>query len=292
MKMKIPYIKYFASLLMFGMNGVVASHIALTSYEIVFSRTLIGSLMLTALFALSRRRPRFFKVKKHALFLAASGAAMGTSWMFLYEAYRHLGVGIASLAYYCGPVIMMVLSPVLFGENLTWPKLAGFFTVAAGMLCVNAQALGEGETAWGLLCGVLSAVTYALMVIFNKKASSITGLENAMWQLLSAFLTVSVFIGLRQGFAIDIRPESWPPILILGVVNTGIGCYFYFSSIGSLPVQTVAICSYIEPLSALVFSALLLYERMSPLQIAGSVLILGGAAFGEMFRPRVKTDAL
>ena len=74
------------------------------------------------------------------------------------------------------------------------------------------------------------------------------------------------------------------PILILGVVNTGVGCYFYFSSIGELPVQTVAIGGYLEPLSALLFSAALLAETLTLVQIVGAVLILAGAAFGELFR--------
>lgn len=47
-------------------------------------------------------------------------------------------------------------------------------------------------------------------------------------------------------------------MLLLDIVNTGIGCYFRFSSIGDLPVQTVAICGYLEPLSALLFSTVLL----------------------------------
>ena len=71
------------------------------------------------------------------------------------------------------------------------------------------------------------------------------------------------------------------PIFILGLLNTGIGCYFYFSSIGSLPVQSVAICGYLEPLSAVLFSVLLLRETMLPVQFVGAVLILGGAIFGE-----------
>ena len=68
---------------------------------------------------------------------------------------------------------------------------------------------------------------------------------------------------------------------IFGLLNTGIGCYFYFSSIGNLPVQTVAICGYLEPLSAVFFSVLLLGERLLPSQILGAILILGGAVFGE-----------
>jgi drug/metabolite transporter (DMT)-like permease len=224
--------------------------------------------------------------------LIVSGIAMGASWMFLYEAYQQIGVGIASLAYYCGPVIVMILAPVLFREKLTWTKVAGFVAVMIGMLCVNTQVFNEGKTAWGLFCGLMSALMYAIMVISNKKARGITGLENAMWQLLTAFLTVAVFVGIKQGFVIYIAPESWIPILILGIFNTGIGCYLYFSSIVNLPVQTVAVCGYLEPLSAVVFSTLFLHETMGPMQVIGAVLILGGAAFGELFRPRNKVHAV
>jgi drug/metabolite transporter (DMT)-like permease len=261
----------------------VASYIALTSYEIVFTRTLIGSLLLIAIYALTRQKVHLRQNKKHTLCLIISGIAMGTSWMFLYEAYQRIGVSIASLAYYCGPVIVMILAPILFSEKLTWAKVVGFLAVLVGMFCVNAQALNEVKTTLGLFCGIMSAVMYAFMVIFNKKAKSITGLENSMWQLLTSFLTVAVFVGVKQGFVIHIESGNWIPILILGVFNTGIGCYFYFSSIGDLPVQTVAICGYLEPLSAVVFSVLFLRESMTIIQVIGAVLILGGAAFGELF---------
>jgi drug/metabolite transporter (DMT)-like permease len=282
MSPKASYLKYLAALLLFGMNGIVASHIALSSYEIVFTRTLIGSLLLVAIYASTRQSVHLLQNKKHTLCLVISGIAMGTSWMFLYEAYQRIGVGIASLAYYCGPVIVMILAPVLFREKLTRAKVAGFLVVLSGMFCVNAQALNGTKTAWGLFCGIMSAATYAFMVVFNKKAKSLTGLENSMWQLLISFVTVAIFVGVKQGFAIRIEPDNWVPILILGIFNTGIGCYFYFSSIGNLPVQTVAICGYLEPLSAVVFSVLFLHESMTALQVIGAALILGGAAFGEM----------
>ena len=283
MKTKKHYFKYIASLLLFGSNGIVASHISLTSYEIVFSRTLIGSMFLILIFIFSRQKVQFWKNKSHSLYLVISGVAMGASWMFLYEAYVQVGVSVATLAYYCGPVIVMILSPILFKEKMTWAKLSGFLAVLIGMVCVNAQALSAGGNPWGLVCGILSAIMYAFMVIFNKKSVSITGLENPMWQLIASFITVAIFLGLRQGFTISIEPGDLAPILFLGVVNTGLGCYFYFSSIGYLPVQTVAILGYLEPLSALIFSAAYLGETLSFLQKVGAGLILGGAAFGELF---------
>ena len=142
---------------------------------------------------------------------------MGTSWMFLYEAYQKIGVSYASLMYYCGPVIVMILSPLLFKEKLTFQKITGFLIV---------------------------------------------------------------IVGIKQAFVIHVPASSWPWILVLGLVNTGIGCYLYFSSLSKLPVQTVAICGYLEPLSAVVFAALLLGEKLSATQYIGALCIIGGALMG------------
>ena len=280
MKNKLPFLKYLMALLMFGTNGIVASHISLSSYEIVLLRTLIGSLFLIAIYFITGCKLSFYKNKKQSAFLAVSGIAMGASWMFLYEAYAQIGVSISSLLYYCGPVIVMALSPLLFNEKLTLLKIAGFIAVLTGIFLVNGNVSGQLNK-WGILCGLMSAVMYAFMVICNKKAKDITGLENSMLQLLVSFLTSAVFVGIKQGYAMDIQAESVLPIVILGLVNTGVGCYFYFSSIDRLPVQTVAVCGYLEPLSAVMFSSLLLNEQLTTLQIIGAILIIGGAICGE-----------
>ncbi|MCL1794334.1 MAG: DMT family transporter [Oscillospiraceae bacterium] len=286
--MKQAYLKLISGFLLFGSNGIVASYILLTSYEVVFSRTLIGSLFLIMIHILSKGKFRSWENKKHFCCVIVSGAAMSGSWMFLYEAYKQIGVSVATLAYYCGPVIVMALSPLVFRERLTKAKIFGLFAVLTGMLLVNGSDLLRGGFSWGLFCGVMSAFMYALMVICNKKAASITGLENSMWQLTVSFFAVAVFMLIKQGAAFPFPLHSILPILFLGVVNTGIGCYLYFSSIHQLPVQSVAILGYLEPLSALIFSAALLQERLSFIQAAGAVLILGGAAFGEFFHFHVK----
>lgn len=286
--MKRSYFKYILALLLFGSNGIVASHVALNSYEIVLLRTLIGSLLLILLFLLTKNKFSFLKAKKDFLFLSISGIAMGTSWMFLYEAYQQIGVSIASLCYYCGPVIVMALSPFLFKEKLTWIKTTGFIAVLIGICLINSQALSEGSNLFGIFCGLMSAVMYAFMVIFNKKCIKISGMENASLQLTISCLTVAVFVLFKQGLIIHVPSESIPWIIFLGLVNTGIGCYLYFSSIGNLPVQSVAIIGYLEPLSAVLFACLLLNEHMSFLQILGAICIVGGAIWSEGIIQRTK----
>ncbi|MCM3386998.1 DMT family transporter [Ureibacillus chungkukjangi] len=288
--MKNTYFKYVFALLLFGSNGIVASYILLTSYEIVYLRTLIGSIFLIAIFILTKQKLHILKNKAHFMYLLISGVAMGASWIFLFEAFNQIGVNIATLAYYCGPVIVMILSPFLFKEKMTRTKILGFIAVMIGMLCVNVQAFMQGTVSIGLIFGILSAFMYVIMVVFNKKARSITGLENATGQLVISFFTVAIFIGFKQGFSVNIVDGNLFPILLLGVVNTGIGCYLYFSSIGKLPVQSVSILGYLEPLSALIFSALILGEQLSLVQMGGAVLILGGAAYGELFRSNISVE--
>ncbi len=89
--MKKAYIKYFTALLLFGSNGIIASQINMSSYEIVLLRTFIGSLMLIAVYLIGGNRFTFTKKRKSFLFLVASGIAMGACWMFLYEAYQRVG---------------------------------------------------------------------------------------------------------------------------------------------------------------------------------------------------------
>ena len=145
-------------------------------------------------------------------------------------------------------------------------------------------SVAPGWQGRGLATEALKKVMLFLIVTLNKQSREITGLENSVIQLTVSFLTVAVFLGCKQGFRIPVPPESWRWILILGLINTGIGCYLYFSPLATLPVQTVAICGYLEPLSAVVFAAVLLGEKMTAVQIVGAVCIIGGAMIGELVK--------
>lgn len=80
--------------------------------------------------------------------------------------------------------------------------------------------------------------------------------------------------------------NAWFWVLVLGIVNAGIGCYLYFSPLSKLPVQTVAVCGYLEPLSAVAFAAILLGEKMTLIQVVGAACIIGGAMIGELIKPK------
>ncbi len=281
-KIKKAYLKYITALFLFGSNGTVASRIGIGSTYIVLYRTFLGSLLLLMLYFLTGNRFSFHKKKKDFAFVTVSGVAMGASWMLLYEAYDRIGVGVSSLLYYTGPIAVMMLSPIVFNEKLTAKKLIGFSAVLAGIAAVNGINTGALDAA-GVAMGLMSALMYAAMVMANKKSVALKGAENSLIQLTVAFLTTAVFTVCKNGFVFPaVNGEETVWLLILGLVNTGVGCYLYFSSIGELEVQSVAVLGYTEPLSAVLFSAAFLGEKMTGLQIVGAVLIIGGAAFANI----------
>ena len=288
--MKKSYVKFMIALLIFGSNGIIASHIPLNSYEIVLTRTAIGSAALWLFFLLTRQKSTVSAYRKEFIFLALSGVMMGLNWLFLFESYRTIGVGLGTVACYFGPVLVMMLSPLLFREKLTWPKLLGFSVAVVGMVLCNGKIVAAGHSVWGFACGALAAITLAALVILNKKAPHITGLENTAWEMTFAFLTVAAFVSIKQGIGfVSAIGAAWPWVLILGAINTGFGCYLYFSSIGQLPVQSVSVLGYLEPLSAVVFAMIFLHEAMTPPQLLGAACILGGAAFAECYQTKKNT---
>lgn len=287
--MKKEYIKYIFALLLFGSNGIVASNINLPSMQIVLMRTMTGSILLILIYLIGGNKFTGFKHKKDLIFIAFSGIAMGGSWICLYEAYKLTGVGIASLLYYSGPVIVMALSPFLFKEKLKPVKLIGFAAVICGILMINGNSINAINKK-GFILGILSAIMYAIMITANKGAKNIDGKENSTIQLFVSFIAVAIFTMITGNIETNITCNNWIWIMILGISNTGIGCLLYFSSIGKLPIQTVAVCGYIEPLSAVILSAFLLKEKMNTLQIIGAILIIGGALFAEISEQKFKTE--
>ena len=260
---------YLAALLLFGSNGIIAAAIALPSSDIVLLRTFLGALSLIIILVTTQRhklqapsRPR------EAAALILSGAALGASWIFLFRAYQTIGVGISSLLYYCGPIIVMALSPLIFGEKLTGGKITGFIAVACGAFLIAAQGLGGNMPVAGIACGIASAFCYALMVIASKGAPHIEGLENSTLQVSAAFATALVLTLVTQGI-----PSFFSPSIATGID---------WRAVAKLPVQTVAVVGYLEPLSAVVFSVALLGEAMTPIRLMGAALIIGGAIFCEL----------
>ena len=71
-------------------------------------------------------------------------------------------------------------------------------------------------------------------------------------------------------------------LLIVGLVHTGLAYILYFGSMKGLKAQSIALLSYIDPVAALLFSALFLGETLSGSGMLGAIFIIGSAIIAEL----------
>ena len=278
--LRLSYGMYILSMLIFGTNGILVHHISLASSQIILMRTLIGGLLLTLIVLLRGGFDRA-GIRADLLPLLLGGSVLGLNWVALFEAYRQLNVSLATLIYYVGPILVLLFSPLLFREKLNSRKITSVVLVAIGLVCISGSIALRGMSMRGLLTAVVSALFYAAVIIFNKRITHTGGLQTAALELDIAFVIVLIYMMLTVGLPHPAVSDI-PWIAVIGLVNTGLAYLLYFSGLQKLPAQSAALISYVDPVSALVFSALFLHETMTPVQILGAVLIIGGAVFGEL----------
>ncbi|MER2079551.1 DMT family transporter [Psychrobacillus psychrotolerans] len=278
-------IQFLLSMIIFGTIGVFVRYIDLSSSEIALLRGLIGSLFLTTVMFLMKKKISWAIVKVNALILLLSSIALGGNWIFLFQAFKHTTLSNATLSYYFAPVIVLIVSPLVLKEKLSVKKIICIAVAMLGMLFivgnggVNTSGLND---LIGIGYGLMAAVLYASLMLLNKFIKNMDGLETTVLQLGTATILLMPYVFFTEGFGIlEVSSSSIPFILILGVIHTGIGFLLFFSGMQKLKGQSIAALSYADPITSLVISALILQEQMTFVQILGGALLLGATFVSE-----------
>jgi len=283
------------TMLIFGSIGVFVKKIELTSSEIAFLRGVIGSIFLLLASFLVKHKPSIKALKKNAILLLLSGAAIGFNWIFLFEAYRYTTISNATISYYFAPIFVMMLAPWILKEKLTSVKVVCIISAMVGLfLIVNPGGSGTSGSqnhVVGIFYGLLAAAFYASIVLMNKFIKNLSGFETTLVQLMVAALVLFPYIWWQGNlnFA-GLNLTSIMFILIIGIVHTGLGYFLYFTSIKELKGQTIAVLSYIDPISAVIIAAIFLSESMTLIQIIGGALILGSTFLSEKLEKKIQTS--
>ncbi len=142
----------------------------------------------------------------------------------------------------------------------------------------------------GDLLALAAALTWALysllMRVFNGRYSMLFITRKIFFYGLLTIIPVFCVWPLNTDWALYARPVVWGNLLFLGVVASFL-CYFGWNYVMyKLGVVRSTNYIYLNPVVTLLTSYLCLDERITPLALAGAVMILGGIYFVELFRKR------
>ncbi len=283
---KTSLTELIASMLIFGTIGVFVRYINMPSGFIAMIRGALGVIFAVAVAFIGGNKPKLGAIKSNLPILIYCGAAIGINWILLFESYRYTTVATATLCYYMAPIFVILISPLILGERIDLKKILCVVCALLGMVFVSG-VLDSGITSAGELVGIAlglgAALLYASVTVMNKKLRGITASERTAPQLLFATLIIIPYTLIfeeisKSGFT----KTAIFMLLILGIVHTGVAYMLYFASIKGLNASTAAIFAYVDPIVAILLSALLLEERITPLAIVGAVLIILSALASEL----------
>lgn len=277
-------LKYISAVFIYGTIGLFIHYVSLPSEIVVLARGIIGTLFILLYLKLSKRSLNKEAIKANAKYLLLSGFALGLNWVFLFASYQVSTIAIGSLCNYMAPIILIALSPILYKEKISIQKLLCVIGAVIGIVLVSGiLEVNSAVNPLGVILGLLAAVGFVLIVIFNRKLKGVSVYDKVVVQLGTSALTVLPYAIISNiGHPLVVDTRSLIIILILGIFHTGFAYCLYFGSINEIPVQAMAILGYIEPVMSVLISALLLSEPITLYGIVGAILILVSACISEI----------
>ena len=275
-------VKYILAVVLYGTIGMFLRFVRVPSEIVAMCRGIFGSLFILAVLAASGRKPDGGAIRRNLRWLLIGGVSLGLNWIFLFAAYIRTTVAVASLCNYMAPVIVILIAPAVLGERFDWKKMLCVAAAFAGIILVSGVWNGSVGNPAGVVMGLAAAACFVVIVICNRKIGDIPALDKSVVQLAVSAVTILPYVLIRNaGQPLEFDPRSVLIILMLGVLHTGAAYCLYFSGMGSLPVQTVAILGYLEPVVSVLCSAFFLREGMGAAGWIGAVLIVGAAVVSE-----------
>lgn len=215
------------------------------------------------------------------LFLVLSGLSTGASWLCYFKALQLGDVNKVAPIDKSSTVLTILLAFIFLGEPVSIPQALGVVGIGVGtLLMITKKEVEDGKPhskAW-LVYALLSAVFASLTSIFGK-----IGVENVESNLGTAIRTIVVLVmawvmvfvtGEQKGIR-SIGKKSWV-FLFLSGITTGLSWLCYYRALQDGPASVVVPIDKLSILVTIVFSWIVLKEKLTPKAAVGLVLILAG----------------
>ncbi|MEU3270682.1 EamA family transporter [Saccharomonospora sp. NPDC006951] len=282
----------------FGSSGVLgkpAMIAGLSPVQVAAARIGLAALVLVAVVALVR--PGLLRVRRAQWKVLAGYGLLGVAGVQLcyFVAAARIPIGVAILLEFTSPVLVALWVRFVRKVRLPWLMWVGIVLALAGLAMVARVDEGLRLDAIGLLAGVGAALcSAAYFLIGEHGVGSLHPLSMVTWGMLIGAVAVCVvappwtwpaeLLTVPAEFG-PWRPPVWTLLLAVALFATVFAYLAGINALRHLPAPVASVLALCEPLIATAAAWLLLNEALSPVQIAGAVVLLGGALVVQLTAP-------
>ena len=256
--------------LLFGFAGLFGKWLSLPPATIVLGRTVVASAALALMLRLLREPVGAFEWR-----LAAGGAVLALHWVAFFHAIQISSVAVGLLGFASFPLFVLALEAWLLARPLHAAEWAIGVLVVAGLMLIVPEFSTDNHIVRGLLWGVLSGFTFALLAVGNRSlAARRAPSEIALWQNACAAAC------LLPGFALQpIVPTMREAALLvaLGVLCTALAHTLYIRGMRVVSALTASVIAALDPVYGIALAFVLLDEVPGARTLAGAALIVAAA---------------
>lgn len=247
-----------------------------------FSRFVFQSVSLFAVLLIFPARA--LGSRRNILLNVLRGLLVGTAVMIFFTAIKYMPLADAIAIFFVEPLIVLILSPFLLGEQVGWRRrLAAIIGFVGAVLVIQPSYETFGPVS---LMPLLTAFFFALYLILTKKTGAND--DPVMMQFYSgigAILTLSGVMMVGQAMGLEDFSPSMPTtqsavllLLLIGIIAT-IGHLMIVVALTKAPASILAPFQYVEIIAATGLGFLIFAEFPNLLQWVGIAIIIGSGLY-------------
>lgn len=195
-------------------------------------------------------------------------------------ALQYISAGLGRLLLFVYPTIVVLLSAAALGKRVTRRELLALVVTYAGLVLVFARSLEAGQKDFwlGAALAFASALCYAIYLVAGSEVIARVGsVRFTAYAMTAASIAgIAQFLLLRPLSALDLPAPVYGYAIAMAVASTAIPVFMTSEALRRVGANTVAIVGALGPVTTIVLGYLGLEEVMTPLQLAGSALVLAG----------------
>jgi len=272
-------IEIHLAVFLFGLAGLFGKLLLLPSTIIVLGRVLFASISLLLIIFYFKENLKL-KNKKDYFYLALLGVILAIHWATFFQSIQISTVAIGLLTFSTFPVFVTFLEPIFFKEKLKSRDILIAIITLIGVALVIPKFDISNNATLGVVWGVISGFTFAILSILNKKyVKNYSSLVIAFYQDATATIVLLPFLLLT---AVTFTTKDILLLILLGVVFTGVSHSLFIKGLANIKAQTASIIASLEPVYGIIFAIFIVNEVPTLRVILGGIIILGATFFVTM----------
>ncbi len=260
-----------SAVLLFALSGLFAKWLNMPASHIVLGRAFFAAIAI-AIFVIVIKK-QSLKIEKSLLLpLSLTGIVLAFHWGSFFYAIQVSSVAIGLITFASFPVFVSFLEPLMFKEKFHYQALIQALLTIIGILFILPLGNLTSGDIDGVTWGMLSAFTFALLTLLNRKFVAKTSAKKvAFYQNSSATLCLFPIIFL---YPITISSQQLSVIIILGVVFTALAHTLFNHSLKTVKAHTASIAISLEPIYGSIAAYFLLDEHISLMMVIGGMIVI------------------